>query len=210
MKKIDFSKSTDKLLTTIDKIGKLSKLYRILIFLGICLVLVGPFVYFSCLPKMEKISKLEEEYQNTQNKLVTSRAKANQLKRYEAKMKKAKSEFTVVVKKLPEKKEIPSLLASISQSGQSAGLDFLLFKPKPEVKKDFYAQIPVSIRVSGNYHNVALFFDKVSRLSRIVNIFNVSMSAPKKGKGDKLLTSCTAVTYRFVEKKKKKKKKKKK
>lgn len=206
MKKIDFSKHTGKLLTTIDKIGKLSKLYRILIFLGICLVLVGPFVYFAYLPKMKTISKLKKEYKETKTKLTRTRAKANQLRRYEAQMKEAKDEFNMVVKKLPEKKEIPSLLASISQFGQSAGLDFLLFQPKPEVKKDFYAQIPVSIKVAGSYHNVALFFDKVSRLSRIVNIFNVTMNSSKSKKLNKLTTSCTAVTYRFVETKPQKKK----
>ncbi len=207
MKKIDFSKQTDKLLTAIDKIGKLSKLYRILIFFGICLVLVGPFIYFIYLPKMETISKLKKEYEETETKLVTARAKANQLRRWEAKMKEAKDEFNMVVKKLPEKKEIPSLLASISQAGQSAGLDFLLFQPKPEAKKGFYAQIPISIRVAGSYHNVALFFDKVARLSRIVNIFNVSMSVSKsKTNVSKLSTSCTAVTYRFIEAKPKKKK----
>lgn len=209
MKKLDLSKHTDKILTTIDKIGKLSKLYRILIFFGICLVLVGPFVYFSYLPKIDNISKLKKEYKETDTKLAIARAKANELKRYQAKMKAAKKEFTMVVKKLPEKKEIPSLLASISQSGQSAGLNFLLFQPKHEINKGFYAQIPVSIRVEGNYHNVALFFDKVSRLSRIVNIFNVSMNVSKsksKKKVSKLSTSCTAVTYRFKKAKPKKNK----
>jgi len=98
---------------------------------------------------------------------------------------------------LPETKEIPSLLSSISQSGQDAGLEFVLFEPKAEVKKDFYAEIPVSIKVTGSYHNIATFFDNVSRLYRIVNIQNIEM---KSGKNDTSLdTSCTAVTYKFVE-----------
>jgi type IV pilus assembly protein PilO len=101
------------------------------------------------------------------------------------------------VKKLPEKKEIPSLLSSISQSGRDAGLEFLLFEPRGEQTKEFYAEIPVSIIVEGNYHKTALFFDKVARLHRIVNIDDIKMIAAKES--DELRTSCTAVTYRFVE-----------
>ena len=106
-------------------------------------------------------------------------------------------EFKIVTKKLPEKKEIPALLSSVSQSGRDAGLEFLLFQPESEINQDFYAEIPVSMRVAGSYHNVALFFDKVARLSRIVNIDDIKM-ASTKGNMD-LITSCKAVTYRFVE-----------
>ena len=107
------------------------------------------------------------------------------------------------MKALPEKKEIPNLLASISSSGQDSGLEFALFEPKPENNKDFYAEIPVAVKVSGSYHNVASFFDKVSRLPRIVNIDNISITAQKQTKkeGLSLSTSCTAITYRFIEKK---------
>jgi type IV pilus assembly protein PilO len=121
-------------------------------------------------------------------------------------MKAAESRFKLVMKSLPEKEEIPSLLSNISLSGQDAGLEFVLFQPKKEVKKDFYAEIPVSIKVTGNYHNVAVFFDKVARLPRVVNIRNITMS-PAKGK-ERLSTGCTAVTYKFIDKPKKKKKKK--
>ena len=110
---------------------------------------------------------------------------------------------------LPEKQEIPTLLASISRSGQDAGLEFILFKPEKENHKDFYAEIPVAIQVTGSYHNVALFFDKVARLSRIVNIDNINLTAKKEmaaGEGLTLGTSCTAVTYRFIEPQEKDKK----
>jgi type IV pilus assembly protein PilO len=165
--------------------------------LGLFILLVGPFVYFSFLPKFSKINSLKKEHARLETRLATAKAKANQLKHYQKKLKDAELEFKVVMKKLPEKKEIPGLLSSISQSGRDAGLEFLLFQPEPEQNKDFYAEIPVSIRVSGNYHNVALFFDKVARLSRIVNIDNIKMDS-SKGKRN-LITSCKAVTYRFVE-----------
>ena len=194
MKKIDTCKITNLLFETADKIGKLTKLYKILLCLGLFVLLVGPFVYFSFLPKITKISGLKNEHTT---RLVTAKAKANRLKYYQDKLKDAEMEFKIVMKKLPEKKEIPALLSSISQSGRDAGLEFLLFQPEPEQNKDFYAEIPVSIKVTGNYHNVALFFDKVARLSRIVNIDDINMTAGKGGNA--LETSCTAVTYRFVE-----------
>jgi type IV pilus assembly protein PilO len=197
MNKIDTSKISNWIFQTSDKIGKLSKLYRILLCLGVFVLLVGPFVYFSFLPKLSQIDSLGKQSSILEKNLITAQEKANQLKSYEQKLENAKLEFKIVTKKLPEKKEIPSLLSSISQSGRDAGLDFVLFQPLPERDKDFYAEIPVSITVKGNYHNVVLFFDKVARLSRIVNIDDIKMTAPT-GR-DELTTSCTAVTYRFIE-----------
>jgi len=134
-------------------------------------------------------------------------------------MKEAEAQFNMAMKKLPEKEEIPSLLTAISDSGQSVGLDFLLFEPKAEKKKDFYAEIPVAMSLRGDYHNLAIFFDEVARLNRIVNIQNIQMSRGK-GKGtrpNELIAKCTAVTYKFIDeppkkasKKKKKKRRKKK
>jgi type IV pilus assembly protein PilO len=197
MKKTDISKFTGFFLEKIDKIGKLSKLYRFLICFGIFLVLFGPFFYFYYQPKVNKIDELKTEQETLETRVVRAQAKARQLKHFQDKLKKAEAEFKTAVKKLPEKKEIPSLLSSISQSGRDAGLEFLLFEPRGEQTKEFYAEIPVSIIVEGNYHKTALFFDKVARLHRIVNIDDIEMIAAKES--DELRTSCTAVTYRFVE-----------
>ena len=112
-------------------------------------------------------------------------------------MQEAEVQFKTAMRALPEREEIPSLLTSISRSGQDAGLEFLLFQPKSEVRKEFYAEIPVEMSVKGGYHDLAVFFDKVARLSRIVNIRNISMK--RAGDTLDLNTSCTAVTYKFVE-----------
>lgn len=197
MKKIDISRFTGFFLEKIDKIGKLSKLYRFLICFGIFLVLFGPFFYFYYQPKVNKIDELKTEQETLETRVLRAQAKARELKHFQDKLEKAEAEFKTAVKKLPEKKEIPSLLSSISQSGRDAGLEFLLFEPRGEQTKEFYAEIPVSIIVEGNYHKTALFFDKVARLHRIVNIDNIEMIAAKES--DELRTSCTAVTYRFVE-----------
>ncbi|MGA8179854.1 MAG: type 4a pilus biogenesis protein PilO [Desulfobacterales bacterium] len=208
MNKIDTSKISNWIFQTSDKIGKLSKLYRIFLCLGVFVLLVGPFLYFSFLPKLSQIDTLEKESSALEKKLTTAQKKASQFKLYQEKLENAKLEFKIVTKKLPEKKEIPSLLANISQSARDSGLDILLFQPLAERDKDFYAEIPVSITVNGSYQNVALFFDKVARLNRIVNIDNIKMSAAKGN--DNLTTSCTAITYRFIESTPKKQTKRKK
>ena len=124
-------------------------------------------------------------------------------------MKQAEADFKVAKKALPEKKEIPSLLTGISRAGKDVGLEFLLFQPAAEIKdkKKFYAEIPVSIKVKGSFHNIVMFFDKVARLFRVVNITDIKMSG--KGGTRILDTSCKAITYRFIEPAPKKGKKKK-
>ncbi len=211
MKKPDLS--LDALEPFFDKIEKLSKIYRLLISAGICLIFIAAAVFLFYMPKYKTIDTLDKELAKLEAELKTAKKNAKDLKKFQRKMKDAEDQFRIVMKSLPEKEEIPSLLTSISDSGRESGLEFLLFKPKNETKKDFYAEIPVAIKVNGDFHNVAIFFDRVARLSRVVNIRDISMK-PVKG-NDSLVTSCTAVTYKFIEsappsKKKSSKKKKKK
>jgi len=128
MKKIDISKFTEWLLEKIDKIGKLPRLYRILIGLVIFVMIIGPFFYFLYQPKIKKIDGLKQEHELLETKIVRAKAKARQLKHFQDKLKKAQTKFKIAVKKLPEKKEIPSLLSSISRSGHDAGLEFTIIK----------------------------------------------------------------------------------
>ena len=143
-----------------EKVEKLTNLQRILIYAGTLVLIVGAFIYFYYLPKYKEISRVEKEKQTLEKKLQTAKINAQQLAQKRAEMKLAEEAFNIAKSKLPEKEEIPSLLTNISQSGQNAGLEFLLFQPKAEVRKDFYAEIPVAIEVIGNYHNVAVFFDR--------------------------------------------------
>ena len=213
MKKPDLS--LDALEPFFDKIEKLSKLYRILISSGIFLVFIAVAVFVFYMPKYKTIDTLDKELAGLQKELKKAKKNARDLKKFQKKMKDAEDQFNIVMKSLPEKEEIPSLLTSISDSGKESGLEFLLFKPNSEVKKEFYAEIPVAMKINGDFHNTAIFFDRVARLSRVVNIRDISMR-PEKG-NDSIITACTAVTYKFIEpppekkkpsKKKSKKKKK--
>jgi len=180
-----------------EKVGNISKVYRILICVSHFTLITGLFVYFSYLPKFESLNQLNSEQKSLEQKLAADKKMAARLNKYREKIKLAEAKYKIAMKALPDKKEIPSLLTSISEAGKEAGLEFLLFQPETEINKKFYAEIPVSIRVAGNYHNVGLFFDNVSRLFRTVNIKDIVMTAPREG--GMLNTSCTAVTYRFVE-----------
>lgn len=190
------------------KIEKLSKIQRILIFSGVFALIIVAFIFLLYKPKLEKIGKLKKDLNSMEKKLVVAKKNAANLKKFQKKMEEAEVQFKTAMRALPEKEEIPSLLTSISRSGQDVGLDFLEFTPKSEVRKEFYAEIPVSIKVNGGYHELAIFFDKVARLSRIVNIKNIDMGPGKDGL--ELKTSCMAVTYKFVEPTPKKQSKKKK
>jgi type IV pilus assembly protein PilO len=87
-------------------------------------------------------------------------------------------------------------LRKVTELGNESNLDFRFFDPKKEIARDFYVEIPVSIEVRGKYHDVAVFFDKVGHMDRIMNIHNVSMK-PVKAQSTTLTTKCDAVTYRF-------------
>ena len=198
-----------------EKIEKLTVVQRMLLAVGLILVIVAGFVWYFIWPKLGQLSEYRTKLEKIEKQLDTAKRNAAALKKFQEKMQEAEAQFKTAMRALPEKEEIPSLLTSISKSGQDAGLEFLLFEPKPEVRKEFYAEIPVAINVTGGYHDMAVFLDKVARLSRIVNVRDISMGQTKDGLD--LNTSCTAVTYKFVEgpppedpKKKKKKPKKRK
>jgi type IV pilus assembly protein PilO len=183
----------------LEKVEKLSRVQRIVISAVIFALIAGGFIYFLYWPKFELIKRLNTKLEKIEEKLKVAKRNAMDLKKFQAKMKEAEAQFQMAMKKLPEKEEIPSLLSSISSSGQQVGLEFLLFEPKPEKKKEFYAEIPVAMNIKGDYHNMAIFFDQVARLSRIVNIENIQISSAKDKDSKDLNTKCMAVTYKFVD-----------
>lgn len=195
-----------------EKIAALSRVHRILICAGTFLLLGGLFFYFIYMPKIEKINELKVQLEDLEVKLTKARAAAKEFDKYQKKYKEAQIEFKLALQLLPDKKEIPSLLESISKSGRGSGLEFLLFQPGNEVPKGFYAEIPVKIQVRGGYHNLAMFFDQVAKLSRIVNISDIKIKGAKGSNKDEIYleASCVATTFRFIEKAPKPKKGKKK
>jgi type IV pilus assembly protein PilO len=180
--------------------GALSGLQKFLAFLITFAIIGAGYYFFIFKPKYEKIDKLEQTLKTKKRTLVTYKAKAKSLPQLEKKLKKLQEELNYAMAALPNEKEIPILLTEIARAGKKTGLEFVSFKPKPEqIKEGFYAIIPVSMVVTGRFHQLAHFFDEVSRLYRIVNIDNIKMQSAKNG--EKLKVSCEAVTYMFVNKK---------
>jgi len=147
--------SVEKVNPIFDKLEQLSKIQRIAIWAGLLILLIGAFVYFSYLPKLKKIDKLKTNLTKMEKQLDVAKKNARQLNTYRKKMQDAEEQFKIVMRALPEKEEIPTLLTGISKAGKNSGLNFILFQPRPDVKKDFYAEIPVAMEVVGDYHGVA-------------------------------------------------------
>ncbi len=193
---------SDKIKTQTSKmfesVGQLSRLQRLLICLVTFAVIGGGYYYFIFMPEHRKLQQVTKVFQAQSNKLDVVKRQASDLEKWEAKMTEVEQAFYVATRALPDKKEVPSLLTEISVAGSNAGLTFLLFQPEPAVNKEFYNEIPLSMKVEGNYLQIADFFFQVSRLNRIVNIKNISMRK-NKTIPDIIDMSCSAVTYMFVE-----------
>lgn len=152
-------------------------------------------------PNLREIDQLAAQQSNLEQELNKVKMRAKDLPKLEAELAQLQIEFDEKSALLPREKEIPQLLRDISALGTNAGLDFLQFKPLPSVPRDFYDDIPVTINVRGPYHSVGFFFDRVSKLERIVSVSNIKMSSPKFEGGEMLLNSdCQLVTYQFTNK----------
>ena len=194
MKKLDISLNSIEPL--IKQISELTKVQRIIICCVSVALIVGVFVYFLYMPKYEGINKLANEITQQEEKLKETKKNAERYAEYQKKMEVAQAKFNVVAKALPLTDEVPALLTGISQVGKDAGLSFLLFKPEKERIKEFYAELPVTMSLSGSYHDLGVFFDQLAGMPRIVNVKKFEMEIVK---GSALNIACTAETYKFME-----------
>ena len=143
---------------------------------------------------------IEAKQQQLQRKLNEVRSVAGNLEKFEAEITALEREFKVALRQLPNDKELPVLLTDISSLGKNAGLEVKAFRPQPEVRRDFYAEVPIEIEFSGRFHDIALFFDEVSRLPRIVNIGRLDMFVQEENSIDTMLSvKGQAQTFRFIE-----------
>ena len=203
---------------TMESLLKLPTKKKVVILLVILGVLTGVYYYLFFKPQQEEISRLGGELSTLKKQLDESIAIHRDLEKFKAQVAELNKELQVVRTQLPDEKEIPELLKNVSSLGKESNLEFLLFRPKPEEPQQFYAKVPVELTVVGNYHNTGIFFDKVSKLPRIVNVVDFNMTrAPKDTRGktdaqDETLvrTACLLNTYRFLEKKSEEKKSEKK
>lgn len=183
------------------KVGALTVSQRLLVCLLTIAIIGAAYYYVVYVPKKDELNKAKQDYTTKNNTLSRYKKAAAELDTQEKKMADTQAQFDLAMKALPDKRELPSLLTNISQAGNDASLDIVLFKPEAEVDKVFYKEIPVAIKLQGTYHEITDFFYQINRLNRIVNINNVDVKAKKDSAS--LEMGCTAVTYMFVEQKEK-------
>jgi len=143
------------------------------------------------------LDKVEKEEVALRQEFERKQAKAVNLEAYRAQLKEMEESFGAMLRQLPDKTEVAALLVDVSQTGLAAGLEFELFQPMPEVKKDFYAELPIKIRVVGDYHEFGEFVSGLAALPRIVTVHDVKISRRKDS--PKLVMEATAKTYRYLE-----------
>jgi type IV pilus assembly protein PilO len=147
----------------------------------------------------QQIRDLTQEIKKMEVELTKAWRTAGKLSELKNRRIELKALLEELVAQLPDTKEIPELLIQISQLGKKSGLEFTLFKPKPEQPAEFYVKIPIEMEMKGGYHNLAKFFDRVGNLSRIVNITNIRIADPKvEGKDVILKANCLAFTFRSL------------
>ena len=174
-----------------QKIGALAGLV-------VAILLLDYFLFYS--PRSDEISKLTQEVESQRNERDKKKKEAANIPKLKEQMAQLDGRLKEAVAQLPDRKEIPDLLSSISNKVKESGLDILIFRPRAENIQEFYAEIPVDIVVRGGFHNVATFFDEVGRLNRLVNIANIELRNPK-AKEDQVImdVSTVATTFRFLD-----------
>jgi type IV pilus assembly protein PilO len=186
----------------IEKILKLPTKQKIAILVLVAVVEAAALVWFVYIPRHNELKGLRAELVKLSGDVAEKSRIANNLPKMQAEYDQLNRELAQALTELPNSKEIPSLLTGITTEGKKSGLDFMVFRPKPETLKDFYAEVPVDIVISGSYFNVANFFAAVASLPRIVNITNVSFS-DIRNVNNRMMTkvTCLATTFRFLDRK---------
>ena len=200
---------------SVDSILKLSTPKKVLILVAILCVISGLYLYVFFTPRQDELKVAMGELSKLTKELNESRAITRDLQKFKEQVEKLNEELKNALTQLPNEKEIPEILKNISSLGKESNLEFTLFRPKPEVPQQFYAQVPIELVALGTYHNIGIFFDKVGKLPRIINVVDFNMTRLKDAKGRSesgivLRTSCMINTYRFIEKKSEEKKSEKK
>ena len=184
----------------VEKILSLPAYQRILIVVILMAVVGAGFFFLVYQGQLDDYERLSSRRDVAQRQLVKNQRIADKLDLYKEEYAKLQERLNEALGQLPLKKEIPSLLTKIGALAKDNGLDVIRFKPGKETPKGFYAEVPVDLKLSGSYHQVAMFFDAVSKMKRIVNIQGLKLGNAKSSDGRTDLTvDCRAITFRFIE-----------
>lgn len=168
-----------------------------------CIFVAVAGYYLDTEGQIQRLDEIEQKEAQLRRDFETKQAKASNLDAYRKQLEEMKQSFGAMLRQLPNKTEVAELLVDVSQTGLAAGLEFELFKPNAEVPREFYAELPIEIKVTGDYHEFGSFISGLAALPRIVTIHDIAITKPvsKKGEsiGSKLTLKATAKTYRYLD-----------
>ena len=188
----------------INNAGNLPAPVKAVLLAVIFVVLVGVGYYFLLSPSLETLDTEKAKEQELKKVFFEKKSQAINLEAYQAQMVEIEKTFGVLLRQLPDKSQIDGLLTDINQAGLSRGLEFELFKPGQETQAEFYAEMPIAIKILGTYHDLGAFATDISKLSRIVTLGNVSVQNQNKDAkptaADSILVmEAVAKTYRYLD-----------
>ncbi|MCX4186392.1 type 4a pilus biogenesis protein PilO [Methylophaga sp. OBS4] len=164
----------------------------------ICALVWGGGYYYILKDKKTELESLEQKEVQLRTTFETKQAKAVNLEAYKEQLAEMRVLFASMLEQLPRKSEVPDLLVDISRTGLINGLEFELFKPEGERPVDFYAELPITMKVTGSYHQFGEFVSGIAALPRIVTLHNIKMG-PLNQKTGKMTMDITAKTYRYYD-----------
>ena len=172
-----------------------------LVLLGVLfLIIVGLGYWFLWRPEIDAYDQAQAKEQELRQTFLAKKAQAVKIDAYRQQMVDIEKTFGALLKQLPDKSQMDGLLTDINQAGLGRGLEFELFKPGQEIVADFYAEMPIQIKIKGNYHDMGAFATDISKLSRIVTLNDLSIAPMNKDAKDSVLAmEAVAKTYRYLD-----------
>ena len=184
----------------INDVGRWPFLFRAALIVLVFSVVLGLGIYWTIIQdKAPQLSRAQEDEQNLRVTFENKQRKAANYDAYKRQLSQIEQSFGTMLRQLPGETEIPSLIVDISQTGLAAGLQEKLFQPQLEIPKDFYAEKPIKIRLSGGYHEMANFVSGIASLPRIVTLHDISIVPEAQDSFDRLSLEVTAKTYRYLD-----------
>jgi type IV pilus assembly protein PilO len=185
----------------LNEIGEWPAPVKVTLVLILCGLVGFAWYWFLTKDQMTALKKEERQEVALKAEFEEKQAKVVNLDKYKQQLEEMKQSFGAMLRQLPNKTEVASLLVDVSQTGLAAGLEFELFKPQGEVSKEFYAELPISIEVKGQYNQFGNFVSGLAALPRIVTIHDVQISSAPTHKGAPgvLTMKATAKTYRYLD-----------
>jgi type IV pilus assembly protein PilO len=176
---------------------------KLVLVLEACILVAVAGYYLDIEGQIARLDKVEKMETQLRKDFETKQAKASNLDAYRKQLEEMKQSFGDMLRQLPNKTEVAELLVDVSQTGLASGLEFQLFKPNAEIPREFYAELPIEIKVTGEYHEFGNFISGLAALPRIVTIHDIAIKKPTKQRGEaagsKLILEATAKTYRYLD-----------